>query len=413
MPVLRNIGSLACCPDNGLQNEVGAIAGASLAWQGDTISWAGPEAELPDQYSAGRQFDAAGRLVIPGLIDCHTHLAFGGWRAHEFRQRLEGRTYLEIARAGGGILSTVGKTRAASRQDLVEFGTTVLSAMSELGVTCAECKSGYGLEMETEVRQLKVYRDLSRRQPVRVVATFLGAHTFPAEFKEHRETYLTELMDRMIPRVAEEGLARFCDVFVEEGAFSVEEGRTLLRRAQEFGLESKIHADQLTNCGGARLAGELKAVSADHLEYIDEQGIEALATGKVVAVALPLASFYLRSRTLDARRLIEQGVRVAVATDFNPGSAPSFHLPLAMLFGCLALGMTPGEVLKAATINAAHALHMEDRIGSLEKGKKADFAIIDSPGVDHWMYHFRANACRTTVIGGEPVWGELEPWPKE
>ncbi len=217
----------------------------------------------------------------------------------------------------------------------------------------------------------------------------------------------------MIPRVAEEGLARFCDVFVEEGAFSVEEGRTLLRRAQEFGLGSKIHADQLTNCGGARLAGELKAVSADHLEYIDEQGIEALATGKVVAVALPLASFYLRSRYLDTRRLIEQGVRVAVATDFNPGSAPSFHLPLAMLFGCLALGLTPDEVLKAATINAAHALNMEDRIGSLEKGKKADFAVIDSPDVDHWMYHFRANACRTTVIGGEAEWGELEPWPNE
>ena len=411
MPVLRNIGSLACCPDAGSPDEAGATAGASLAWEGDTISWVGPELELPDQYAADRQFDAAGRLVVPGLIDCHTHLAFGGWRAREFRQRLEGRTYLGIARAGGGILSTVGKTRAASGQDLVEFGASVLSAMSELGVTCVECKSGYGLEMETEVRQFKAYRDLSRRQPVRVVATFLGAHTFPAECKERREAYLAELMDRMIPRVAEEGLARFCDVFVEESAFSIEEGRALLRRAQEFGLGSKIHADQLTNCGGARLAGELQAVSADHLEYIDEQGIEALATGKVVAVALPLASFYLRSRYLDARQLLEHGVRVAVATDFNPGSAPLFHLPLAMLFGCLTLGMTPAEVLRAVTINAAHALNMEDQIGSLEKGKRADFAVIDSPDVDHWMYHFRPNACRATVIGGEPVWGELDSWP--
>ena len=410
MPVLRNIGSLACCPDAGSPDQVGAMAGASLAWEGDTISWVGPEAELPDRYVADKQFDAIGRLVVPGLIDCHTHLAFGGWRAHEFRQRLEGRSYLEIARAGGGTLSTVGKTRAASGQDLVEFGATVLSAMSELGVTCVECKSGYGLEMETEVRQLKAYRDLSRCQPVRVVATFLGAHTFPAEFKEHREAYLAELMDQMIPRVAEEGLARFCDVFVEESAFSIEEGRALLRRAQEFDLGSKIHADQLTNCGGARLAGELLAVSADHLEYIDEQGIEALATGNVVAVALPLASFYLRSRYLDARRLLKQGVRVALATDFNPGSAPSFHLPLAMLFGCLTLGMTPAEVLRAATINAAHALGMEDQIGSLEEGKRADFAVIDSPDLDHWMYHFRPNACRTTVIGGEPVWGELDRW---
>ena len=392
---------------------MGAIAGASLAWEGDTISWVGPETELPDQYAADRQLDAAGGLVIPGLIDCHTHLAFGGWRAGEFRQRLEGRTYLEIARAGGGILSTVGKTRAASGQDLVEFGAAVLSAMSELGVTCVECKSGYGLEMETEVRQLRAYRDLSRRQPVRVVATFLGAHTFPAEFKEHREAYLTELMDRMIPRVAQEELACFCDVFVEESAFSIEEGRALLRRAQEFGLGSKIHADQLTNCGGAHLAGEVQAVSADHLEYIDERGIEALAAGNVVAVALPLASFYLRSRYLDARKLLKHGVRVAVATDFNPGSAPSFHLPLAMLFGCLTLGMTPAEVLRAATINAAHALNMEDQIGSLEKGKRADFAMIDSPDLDHWMYHFRPNACRTTVIGGEPVWGELDPWPEE
>ena len=241
MPVLRNIGSLACCPDAGAPDETGATAGASLAWEGDTISWVGPELELPDQYAADRQFDAAGRLVVPGLIDCHTHLAFGGWRAREFRQRLEGRTYLEIARAGGGILSTVGKTRAASRQDLVEFGANVLSAMSELGVTCVECKSGYGLEMETEVRQLKAYRDLIRSQPVRVVATFLGAHTFPAEFKERREAYLAELMDRMIPRVAEEGLARFCDVFVEERPFQS-------RRAERFsgGHKSSAWAARFT-----------------------------------------------------------------------------------------------------------------------------------------------------------------------
>jgi imidazolonepropionase len=403
MHLLDNIGQLAACQPEGGQGEIHVIPDAALAWQGDTIRWVGPRRELPATYRAGERFDARGGLVVPGLIDCHTHLAFAGWRGDEFEQRIQGRSYLEIAQAGGGIVRTVKLTRQASEDDLVERCLGFLEQMRALGVTTVECKSGYGLDIESELKLLRVYRRLSDCQPVRLVPTFLGAHIVPAEYRQDRAGYIDLLVNQLIPMVAREGLAVACDVFVEDSAFTVDEARRILRAAGSAGLAARLHADQLTAGGGAELAAEVGARSADHLEFTGDSGIEAMAAAGVVAVSLPLASLYLGQRPMQARRFIERGVPVAVATDFNPGSAPSFHLPLALTLGCTLQRMTPAEALKGATCIAARALGLEDRLGSLAPGMAADFAVIDAPDVNQWLYHFRANACRLSVIGGEVV----------
>jgi imidazolonepropionase len=408
MKVLANIAQLATCRAEGGQGDIHVIPQAALVWDGKEILWVGVERELPAPYQRGERVDAGGRLVIPGLIDCHTHLAFAGWRADEFAQRIQGRTYLEIARAGGGIASTVRQTRAASEEELVERATGFLEKMLALGVTTVECKSGYGLNEETELKLLRVYRRLAREQPVRLVPTFLGAHGVPPEFQDNREGYVELLVGRLIPRIAGDKLANFCDVFVEESAFSVEEARRILRAGQEAGLGAKLHADQLTDGAAAELAGEVGAVSADHLEHISERGIAALREVGVVAVSLPLAALYLGQQPTPARRLIDSGVAVAVATDFNPGTAPSYHLPLALTLACTLQRMTPAEALKGATIYAARAVSLERSLGSLEPGKAADFALIDAPDVNHWLYHFRPNACIMTTIGGTTRWSAAD-----
>jgi imidazolonepropionase len=404
VPVLRNIGQLATCRSPGGQGELHLVSGAALAWNGPVIQWVGAERDLPSQFQGLTSFDAQGRLVIPGLVDCHTHLAFGGWRAGEFEQRIQGRSYLEIAQAGGGIVSTMAATRRLPSAALVARCRAFLADMVQLGVTTVECKSGYGLDRDTELRLLRVYRELQEDAGVDIVPTFLGAHVVPPEFRERREDYLTLLTESLLPAVAAEGLAEFCDVFVEETAFSLDEARRILQAARAAGLGLKLHADQLTSGGGAELAAELGAASADHLERISEAGIRRMAEAGVVAVSLPLASLYLAHRPLPARALIDAGVAVAVATDFNPGSAPSYHLPLAMMLGCTLQRMTPAEVLKGATLYAARAIGREPVAGSLEPGKRADFAVIDAPDVAHWLYHFRANACMLTVSRGAIRW---------
>jgi len=359
---------------------------------------------LPAEYRPAERLDAGGRLVVPGLVDCHTHLAFAGWRADEFEQRIRGRGYLEIARDGGGIMSTVRQTRAAAEADLLQRAAGFLQQMLALGVTTVECKSGYGLDLDAELKLLRVYRRLAKEQPVRLAPTFLGAHIIPPEFRDNRVAYVDLLVERMIPAVAQEELAVCCDVFVEDSAFSIAEARRILRAGQGSGMAAKLHADQLTSCGGAELAAELGALSADHLEHISQSGIEAMAAKGVVAVSLPLASLYLGQTAMPARRLIEGGVAVAVATDFNPGSAPSFHLPLALTLACTLQRMTPAEALKGATIYAARAIGLESEVGSLEPGKAADFVLLDAPDVNHWLYHFRPNACLMTVINGIERW---------
>ncbi len=403
MPVLGGISTLVTCAAAGPQSELHEIRDAALVWEGESIVWVGPERELPPVYSGRERQDAGGALVIPGLVDCHTHLAFAGWRAGEFEQRILGKSYLEIAAAGGGIASTVGLTRAASSEELADRCRGHLQQMAALGVTTVEAKSGYGLTEMDELRLLRIYQELGAG-PQRIVPTLLAAHVVPAEFRSDRQAYIRLITERIIPAAAKDRLARFCDVFVEESAYSVVEGRQIFAAARTHGLTPKLHADQLTSCGGAELAAEVGAASADHLERVSETGIRRMADAGVVAVSLPFASLYLNVTPLPARRLIEAGVAVAVATDFNPGSAPSFHLPMALTLACTLQRMTPAEALKGATIIAARALRLEGTVGSLEPGKSADFAIIDAPNVTHWLYHLRGNACLRTVVRGQEIW---------
>ena len=406
MPVLRAIGTLVTCRSEGGQSAIHPIQDAALVWEGGTLRWVGPEKSLPAEYAGWESWDTGGALVIPGLIDCHTHLAFAGWRADEFEQRIQGSSYLDIARKGGGIMSTVAQTRTMSEDALLSRARGFLEKMLALGVTTVECKSGYGLDVETELRLLRVYHRLGLEGSARIIPTFLGAHVVPPEYRERREEYIKLLIEELIPLIAGQGLARFCDAFVEETAFTVPEARRILAAGKAAGLGAKLHADQLSSCGGAELAAELKAVSADHLECISPAGIAAMARSGTIAGSLPLASLYLNHAPLPARRLIEAGVPVAVATDFNPGSAPSYHLPLALSLACTMQRMTPAEALKGATIIAARALAIDGQTGSLEPGKSADFAVIDAESVNEWCYHFRPNACRRVVARGREVSGE-------
>ena len=389
--VLANIGALARCLPHTPQQTADVIPRAALAFAHAKIVWAGAEADLPAEYRGWDRTDAGGRLVVPGLVDCHTHLAFAGWRADEFERRIRGETYLDIARSGGGIARTVATTRAASREELLATVESRLIAMARLGVTTIEAKSGYGLSLESELAILGVYRELAAKY--RIVPTLLAAHVVPFEYRQRRAEYIDLVIERIIPEVARQGLARFCDVFVEDSAFTVEESRRILEAGKRHGLRLKLHADQITSCGGAELAAEVGAVSADHLEKVSDAGIAAMARGGVVAVSLPFASLYLNVAPLPARKLLDAGVPVAVATDFNPGSAPSYHLPMAMTLACAMQRMTPAEVLNGATCVAARAIGMEGKVGSLAAGFDADYAIIDADSVEQWLYHLRDNAC--------------------
>ncbi len=400
MPILRHIGLAATCRADGGQAEIHPIADAAIVWEDERIVWIGAEQALPARYGGLPADDAGGRLLVPGLVDCHTHLAFGGWRADEFERRLRGESYLDIARSGGGIASTVRATRAATQDELVARSRRTLEEMARLGVTTVECKSGYGLDVAHELKLLEVYRTLAGTQPVRLVPTLLGAHVVPPELRDRREAYIDLICAALIPQVARLGLARFCDVFVEDTAFSVAEARRMFEAARMHGLRAKLHADQLHDCGGAALAAEVRAISADHLECVSANGIALLRDSDVVAVSLPIATLYLQVAPMPARALITAGVPVAVGTDFNPGSAPSSHLPLAMMLACTLQRMTPAEALKGATLYAARAIGLDTEIGSLEPGKSADFALIDAPTPTHWLYHFQANACVGTWIRG-------------
>jgi imidazolonepropionase len=403
VPALTNIGVLAACRRDGGQDAIHLICDAALAWEGGRITWVGHQSELPHQYGGADIIDARGRLVVPGLIDCHTHLAFGGWRAGEFVERLRGRSYLDIAKSGGGIAATVRATRAASNAELLARCDAWLREVVRLGVTTVEAKSGYGLSEEEELRLLSVYAEVSQGSAVRVVPTFLGAHTVPAEFADRRDDYVDLLCGPLMTAVAARRLARFCDVFVEESAFTIDEARRVLAAARACGLGAKVHADQLSDGGGAALAAEMDAASADHLDCVSRDGIARLAGSTTVAVSLPVATLYLGRPPMPARALIDAGVPLAVATDFNPGTAPTVHLPFAMLLACTLQRMTPAEALKGATIYAAMAIGEADACGSLELGKRADFAIIDAPDVDHWLYHFTANRSVATYIAGAPI----------
>jgi imidazolonepropionase len=398
--VLTNVRWLATCPADSGAGDLGLLANAALAWGGERICWVGPAAELPADYARWERVDAGGCGVIPGLIDCHTHLAFGGWRAEEFAARCRGASYGEIAALGGGIASTVTATRAASEDELYERSLKFLREMIALGVTAVECKSGYGLTVEEELKQLRVYRRLAATLRASICSTFLGAHAVPPEFRNNREGYILLMCEEMIPRVAELG-PHFCDAFVEEGAFTPDEARRVFQAARDHDMPRTLHADQLSDSGGAALAAEVGAASAAHLEYASDAGLEAMAKAGTVAVLLPFAALTTHVPPLDARRCLRAGVRVAVATNFNPGSAPSYHLPFALWLACCVHRLTPAQALRGATANAARAICLGDQVGSLEVGKQADFVLLDAESVDHWLYHVRPNAARAVYVRGE------------
>lgn len=357
---------------------------------------------------AEETLDAKGQLVTPGLVDAHTHLVFGGWRAHELMQKLQGVPYLEILAAGGGILSTVRATRSASRQELKDKARLALEEMLSFGTTTCECKSGYGLDMETELEQLRAVKELDQEQPVELVSTFLGAHALPEEYKQDRKGYVTLLKEQVIPGVAEENLAQFCDVFCETGVFTAQEAEEILRCGQEHGLGAKIHADEIHAIGGSQVAGKLRAVSAEHLIAAEEKEIAALAEGGTVAVLLPATSFYLDKPFARARDMVNAGVPVAVATDFNPGSCPSLNLQLAMNLACYKYRLRPEEVLTAVTLNAAAAIGKSNTLGTLEPGKQADILIWNAPDLDYVFYRFGSNLVNTVIKKGKTVFRQGE-----
>jgi len=390
--------------DSGL----GIIRDGAVAVRGEKILWVGESRQLSDKVSLtseGQEIDATGKVVMPGLIDSHTHIVFGGSRENEFEQRLQGLSYLEITERGGGILSTVEATRKASFEELFSLGKKRLNRMLSRGVTTIEAKSGYGLTLKDELKILEVMRTLDEDHPVDVVPTFLGAHTVPKEFKNNRQSYVGLLTEEMIPRIAEGKLAEFCDVFCEEKAFNFEESKKILEAGKRYGLKPKIHADQLSSGGGAELAAEVGACSADHLEYVSPNGIERMAEKGVTAILLPGASFFLSMKKLPpAREMIEKGVRIALATDLNPGSSMTESLPLIMTMGCTMFRMLPREAIQATTIHAAKSMGREGNIGSLEIGKQADIAIFDIPNYRYLPYHFGVDHVEIVIKKGKVVY---------
>lgn len=410
--VVRGIAELVTPEGNGplVGSDAGRVTmmeNAAVASRDGRFVFVGTEKALAAQVTlleGGESIDADGGTVTPGFIDAHTHLPFAGWRESEFDERLHGATYSEIAARGGGILSTVRETRAASREHLIKLTIERLDAMLTLGTTITEAKSGYGLETEAELKQLEVLREAAKNHPVEVVPTFLGAHTVPAERKDNRAGYLTEIIETMLPQVVQSGLAEYADVFVDANAFSLEEAKRVLTAAGDAGLGLRVHADQLADDGGAALAASLGAASADHLEYSSAAGMEAMARAGTCGVLLPAATFFLRcERHPPGRALIEAGVPVVVATDFNPGSCPSESMGAALWFACLQAGLTVDEALVAATLNAAYSLGRAETAGSIEVGKRADLVIHAIPNRYHLVYRFGVSRIRTVVAAGKRV----------
>lgn len=387
--------------------DLAVVEGGCVASREGRIVFAGARRDFEREVSLGDDaviIDASGCVILPGFADAHTHLAFAGSRHDEFAQRLAGAGYEEIAAAGGGILSTVKATRSASEEELLEAIASRLDTMILNGTTTVEAKSGYGLTLESELRLLDVLGRAAEDHPVSVVGTLLGAHALPPEFRDDRSGYVKLVAEEMIPEAARGGLARYCDVFCERGAFSVEEARTILLAGKKHGLAPRLHADQLSDSGGAALAAEIEALSADHLDFVGDEGIRSLAAAGVSAGLLPGASFCLRStRHAPARKLIDGGVPVFLATDMNPGTSYTESMPAILTLGCLLLGMSVEEAIAACTLNAAHSLRLDSEIGSLQPGRKADFIVLNAPHYAHLAYHFGVNHVTTVVKDGLTV----------
>ncbi len=407
MLLIKNIGLLATPQGNTVrcgaaQGEIKEYRNASvLVDDRGMIAAIAENGELPEGSDNAEVLDVGGALVTPGLVDAHTHLVFGGWRAHEVPLKIAGASYLDILNAGGGILNTLVNTRKMTEDELFDRSLGFLDEEFNFGVTTVEVKSGYGLNKEAELKQLRVIRRLNDGAKQDVVSTFLGAHAIPDEFKGRADDYIDYLIDEVLPTVCEEKLADFCDVFTESSVFNVEQSRKLLLAAQKMGLPSKIHADEIDPLGGSELAGEIGAVSAEHLIATKDSGIEAMARSKTVACLLPQTSLYLGKPFARARDMITAGVPVAIATDFNPGSCPSLNLQLSMNLGYLRYRLYPEEILTAVTLNAACAIGMGEKVGSAEIGKQADFVIWNTDELPMLFYRMGSNQAKTIIKKGK------------
>ncbi|UCX06771.1 imidazolonepropionase [Shewanella glacialimarina] len=383
----------------------GAIESAAIAVKDGKIAWIGPRADLPKfDALATPIYRGKGKWITPGLIDAHTHLVFAGSRANEFEQRLQGASYEDIARAGGGIISTVTACREADEETLFDLGRKRLNALAKEGVTTIEIKSGYGLDTETELKLLRVARELGEHHHIDVKTTFLGAHAIPAEYKTQPDAYVDLVIDEMLPQVIKHNLADAVDVFCEGIAFNLEQTERVLTAAKQAGLAIKLHAEQLSNIGGSELAAKLGALSVDHIEHLDEAGVQALSQSGTCAVLLPGAYYFLRETKLPPIELLRKyKVPIVIASDFNPGSSPICSTKLMLNMACTLFRLTPEEALKGLTINAAKALGIEESVGSLVVGKQADFCLWDISSPAELAYTFGVNPCEQVIKAGQII----------
>src|SRR5205823_683780 len=382
--------------------ELAIIRDGGMLIRGGKIDSVGPSDEIEKKSHGAEMVDAGGRVALPGFVDAHTHLVFAGNRLDDFERRTRGESYEKISKAGGGIWSTVEKTRAASEQDLLAQAKRHADWFLRCGTTTVEVKSGYGLTLEDELKILRVIRSLNEESPLEIVPTFLGAHAVPRDVDA--DEYIELVIDQMLPRIAKEKLAEFCDVFCERGYFDIEQSRKILTTATKLGLKLRIHADQLSNLGGAKLAAELETTTADHLEKTDGHGIAALKSAGVQPVLLPGSVYALGSPDYPrAREMIEAGLAVVIATDFNPGSSPTASMPMILSLACTQMKMSPAEAITAATINAAYSLDRGDKIGSLERGKLANFSVFDCEDFRELAYWFGMPQAHSVYVKGERV----------
>lgn len=391
--------------------DIGIIKNGIIALQGEKIVYVG-EGELPPTITVDSStiiVDGHGKTVTPGLVDSHTHLVHGGSREHELAMKLNGVPYLDILAAGGGIHSTVKATKEASFEELYEKAKKSLDEMLKHGITTVEAKSGYGIDdFETEIKQLEVADKLNQDHPVDVISTFMAAHAIPEIYKKNPDDFVEIIIDKMMPEVASKGLAKFCDVFCEEGVFTVDQSRRILTAARKHGMIPRMHADEIVSLGGAELAAEINCISADHLVAASDEGIKQMAEKGVIANLLPGTSFNLQTgKFARARKMVEEGVPIAISTDYNPGSCPTENIQLIMSFASLIMKLTPEEVIAAVTINGAAALGLEDEIGSLEVGKIGDIVIFESPNLEYLIYHFGINHVDKVIKRGEVVFSKI------